>query len=108
MIEEVYRFIAGRLRDKLRTVPGVGSLYAVHGFGKSGPVAAVGITDACGALLQVRQLPPCPPGKNRAVPPAEGIADGVVGDGGAVEGGQQVLPPGRGIAVGVQRRAVLR
>ena len=52
-------------------------------------------------------MPPGLPGEGHAVPPVVRVADGVVGDGGAVEGGQQVLPPGRGIAVGVQGRAVL-
>ena len=107
MIEEVYRFIAGLLRDKLCSIPRVGGFHTVHGFGQPRPVAAVSIADSCRALLQRGKLPSGLPGEGHAVPPVVRIADGVVGDGRAVEGGQQVLPSGRGIAVGVQRRAVL-
>ena len=107
MVSEIQSISAsGRLRDKLRTVPCVGSLHTVHGFGQPCPVAAVGVVDPSADFPQCSQLPPCPPGKNRAVPPAEGVANLVVGDGRAVEGGQQVLPHGRGIAVGVQGSAV--
>ena len=52
-------------------------------------------------------MPPGLPGEGHAVPPVVRVADGVVGDGGAVERGQEVLPSGRGVAVGVQGRVVL-
>ena len=68
--------------------------------------AAVSIADSCRALLQRGKLPSGLPGEGHPVPPVVRVADGVVGDGGAVEGGQEVLPSGRGIAVGVQGRAV--
>ena len=97
----------GGLRNQLRPIPGVGGLHAVHGFGQPRPVAAVSIADSCRALLQRGKLPPGLPGEGHAVPPVVRVADDVVGDGRAVERGQQVLPPGRGVAVGVQGRAVL-
>ena len=34
---------SGGLRDKLGTIPGVGSFHTVHGFGQPCPVAAVNI-----------------------------------------------------------------
>ena len=52
MIREIQSIAAGGgLRDKLRPIPSVGGLHAVHGFGESGPVAAVGIAYACLAIL---------------------------------------------------------
>ena len=52
MVQEIEGVAAGGLlREKLRPVPGVGGLHAVHGFGQPRSVAAVSIAYTHGEFL---------------------------------------------------------
>ena len=73
---------------------------SIYRFAGSDAVGIVSIRNSVGSLAYACQPPAVLPGEGEAVTVGKGISDLIIGDGLAVEAGQQVFPARVCVAVG--------
>ena len=108
IVEELQLLPGPVLGDQPAALPHILVLYITHGLGEPEPVGIVGIAvvEAGSGVLGGHEPASQIPGEGGAVMPGGGVAYGVVGDCVTVIGGEQVLPLGVPIGVGVGAAAV--
>ena len=108
IVEELQLLPGPVLGDQPAALPHILVLYITHGLGEPEPVGIVGVAvvKAGSGVLGGHEPASQIPGEGGAVMPGGGVAYGVVGDGVAVIGGEQILPLGVPIGVGVGAAAV--
>src|SRR5699024_3581112 len=108
VVEELQLLPGPVLGDQLAALPHILVLYITHGVGEPEHVGIVGVAvvEAGSGGLSGHEPASQIPGEGGTVMPGCGVAYCVVGDGVAVIGGEQVLPLGVPIGVGVGAAAV--